>query len=164
MGKKRHGASKPTRLLTDEHDKSLKTGSARSGNRKSGAIIICRRPLFQRFRSCLTAVTHRRLGRMARGALFPGLSAIFCKKPSYRIPNPNDKQTPILQKFPNPHTPRRPKVRPTTTPPPRRSDPLAVNRDTKGKKRSANSRFCRCFSATYQSTPSTQSTRRLLKK
>lgn len=117
MGKKRHGANKPTRLLTDEHDKSLKTGSARSGNRKSGAIIICRRPLFQRFRSCLTAVTHRRLGRMARGALFPGLSAIFCKKPSYRIPNPNDKQTPILQKFPNPHTPRSPKVRPTTTPP-----------------------------------------------
>ena len=118
MGKKRHGASKPTRLLTDEHDKSLKTVSARSENRKSGVIIICRRPLFQRFRSCLTAVTYRRLGRMARGALFPGLSAIFCKKPSCRIPNPNDKQTPILQKFPNPHTPRSPKVRPTTTPPP----------------------------------------------
>lgn len=164
MGKKRHGASKPTRLLTDEHDKSLKTGSARSGKWKSGAIIICRRPLFQRFRSCLTAVTHHRLGRMTRGALFPGLSAIFCKKPSRRIPNPNDKQTPILQKFPNPHTPRRPKVRPTTTPPLRRSDPLAINRDAKGKNRSANSRFCRCFSATYQSTPSTKSTRRLLKK
>lgn len=158
MGKKRHGANKPTRLLTDEHDKSLKTGSARSGNRKSGVIIICRRPLFQRFRSCLTAVTHRRLGRMTHGALFPGLSAIFCKKPSCRTPNPNDKQTPILQKFPNPYTPRRPKVRPTTTPPLRRSDPLAVNRDTKGKKRSANSRFCRCFSATYQPASYTQST------
>ena len=164
MGKKRHGASKPTRLLTDEHDKSLKTGSARSENRKSDAIIICRRPLFQRFRSCLTAVTHRRLGRMARGALFHGLSAIFCKKPSCRIPNPNDKQTPILQKFPNPHTPRRPKVRPTTTPPLRRSDSQAINRDTKGKKRSANSRFCRCFSATYQPASYTQSTWRLLKK
>lgn len=155
MGKKRHGASKPTRLLTNEHGKSLKMGSARSGKWKSDAIIICRQPLFQRFRSCLTAVTHRRLGRMARGALFPGLSAIFCKKPSCRIPNPNDKQTPILQKFPNPHTPRSPKVRPTTTPSLRRSDSQAINRDTKGKKRSVNSRFCRCFSATYQSTPST---------
>ena len=107
---------------------------------------------------CLTAVTYRRLGRMARGALFPGLSAIFCKNPSCRTPNPNDKQTPILQKFQNPHTPRSPVVRPTTTPPPRRSDPQAVNRDAKGKKRSANSHFCRCFSATYQPMSYTQST------
>lgn len=40
MGKKRHGANKPTRLLTNEHGKSLKTVSARSGKWKSDAIII----------------------------------------------------------------------------------------------------------------------------
>lgn len=89
--------------------------------------------------------------------------SLVCQQYSARS-HPAASQTPTTSRHPycrnfQTHTPHAgPKYAQPQRHPSGRSDSQAVNRNTKGKKRSANSRFCRCFSATYQPTPSTQPT------